>query len=125
MYVGMPAAMYLHEFGSQVYFVFNDFPHLVGSALTTKQWRDIDVRLILFDDEYAKWGLGDPKYPQHNGKWVSLCKAYSALAKHMTGLPVDFQIQQMTLANKEFAKQPRSALGFVPLRMIAEERASK
>jgi hypothetical protein len=51
-----------------------------------------------------------------NGKWVSLCMAYSALGKHMTGLPIDFQIQQQSDANKQF-KGLRSALCVTPLRI--------
>lgn len=117
MYVGMPAALWLDEFGSQVWAAFGDLPYLVGSALEKKHWRDIDVRLILPDEGYKRLGLGDPTYSHHNEKWVSLVLAYSALGKAMTGLPVDFQIQQQTDANKEYGGRPRSALGTVPLRM--------
>jgi hypothetical protein len=38
--------------------------------------------------------------------------AWSMLGRQMTGLPIDFQIQQQTLANDEF-DGPRSALMFV------------
>lgn len=120
MGVGMPANLYLHEFGSQVWAAFGEPPYHVGSSMTGKQWRDVDVRLILDDETYEAMGLGDPKNPHHNGKWVSLCMAYSALAKQMTGLPVDFQIQQRTQANAEFKDGPRSAIGIVELRMSKE-----
>lgn len=112
----MPASLRLEEFGSQVWNAFGHPPYLVGSALAGKKWRDVDVRLILPDDEYEALGLGKPNFPSWNAKWVSLVLAYSALAKDMTGLPVDFQIQQQSRANAQFAKQPRSALGCVPLR---------
>lgn len=114
--VGMPAAMLLDEFGSQVWSTFGHPPYLVGSALRGKKWRDVDVRVILDDAEYAALGLGDPDYPHQNGKWVSLCLAYSALGKSLTGLPIDFQIQQQTKANKTF-DGARSALGIIALRM--------
>lgn len=120
MSVGMPAYLFLEEFGSQVWAAFGDNPYHVGSSLKGKQWRDVDIRLILADDEYERLGLGDPNYPQQNAKWVSLCMAYSALGKAMTGLPIDFQIQQQTNANEKFSQKegcPRSALGFVPLRL--------
>jgi hypothetical protein len=113
--VGMPATLMLHEFGSQVWNAFGTPPYLVGSALFTKQWRDIDVRLLLADEEYEKLGLGNPNHTHENGKWVSLVMAYSALGKAMTGLPIDFQIQQQTWANKTYPEQ-RSALGVVQLR---------
>lgn len=118
MGVGMPAHLWLHEFGSQVCFAFGEMPYHVGSSLTLKSgWRDVDVRLILPDDKYDALGLGKPNLPHQNGKWVALCLAFSALGKQMTGLPIDFQIQQQSRANAEF-DGPRSALGVVPLRLI-------
>ncbi|MDH5299315.1 MAG: hypothetical protein OEV91_09885 [Desulfobulbaceae bacterium] len=117
MGVGFPATLLLHEFGSQVWAAFGHMPFHVGSSLEKKTgWRDVDVRLILTDEEYDSLGLGDPRYPQHNGKWVSLCRAYCGLGKAMTGLPIDFQIQRRTEANLEF-KGRRSSLGFIPLRI--------
>jgi len=113
--VGMPATLYLHEFGSQVWNFFGEPPYLVGSALYGKKWRDVDVRLILDDGEYERLGLGKPGLTHLNGKWVSLCLAYSALGKSMTGLPIDFQIQQRTFTNEQY-NEPRSALGVVALR---------
>jgi hypothetical protein len=114
--VGMPAYLMLEEFGSQVWSVFNDVPFLVGSALSSKQWRDVDVRLILDDQTYKFLELGDPSDPHRNAKWISFCLAYSALGKTMTGLPIDFQIQQRSWANDKY-KGPRSAIGWVPLRL--------
>lgn len=118
MGVGMPAALLLDEFGSQVWSAFGHPPYLVGSALREKSgWRDVDVRLILPDDEWEAMGLGNPEMDHRNGKWNALCLAFSSLGKQMTGLPIDFQIQQQSHANKAFDEQ-RSALGMVPLRMI-------
>ena len=121
--VGMPATLWLHEFGSQVWSAFGDCPYLVGSALTGKQWRDVDVRVILSDEVYEAMGLGDPMHPHQNGKWVALCMAFSALGNHMTGLPIDFQIQQSSYAN-EWCQGPRSALGVVPLRLTTSVAAT-
>lgn len=120
MGVGMPAALLLHEFGSQVWAAFGTPPYHVGSSLTMKSgWRDVDVRLILSDEEYAAMDLGSPGRPSQNGKWVALCLAFSSLGKQMTGLPIDFQIQQETRANEEY-QGPRSSLGIVALRMIED-----
>jgi hypothetical protein len=111
MGIGMPAALYLDEFGNQIWNAFDKPAYLVGSALYSKIWRDVDIRLILDDEEYEKMELGNPQHSQHdNGKWVALCMAFSSLGKQMTGLPIDFQIQQQTQANKEF-KGHRSAIG--------------
>jgi hypothetical protein len=113
--IGMPTALLLDEFGSQVWNAFGTPPYLVGSALRGKVWRDVDVRLILSDEEYERRGLGDPLQTHTNGIWVSLVLAYSALGKAMTGLPIDFQIQQQSWANKAY-RGNRSALGIVELR---------
>lgn len=122
MGVGWPAHAKLQEFGSQVWAAFGDCPYHVGSSLTSKRgWFDVDVRLILEDEKYAALELGDPRFPQQSGKWVSLCWAYSELGRVMTGLPIDFQIQQQTRANQDFGKEClRSALGLVPLRWEPE-----
>ncbi len=116
MGVGMPASLQLNEFGSKIWDAFDEVPYHVGSSLTEKKdWRDVDVRLILDDEEYERMGFGKPEECHHSGKWVALCLAFSLLGKEMTGLPIDFQIQQQTYANEKF-KGRRSALGLVPLR---------
>lgn len=115
MGVGMPAEIKLHQFGSEVWAAFGEMPFQVGSSLLSKQWRDVDVRLILNDEEWDRLELGDPRSVFGNGKWVALCLAFSALGKEMTGLPIDFQIQKFSDANARY-DGPRSALGRVPLR---------
>jgi hypothetical protein len=82
---------------------------LVLLCLKKTGWRDVDVRLILPDDVYASMGLGVVDYPHSNAKWRSLVFAWSAFGRQLTGLPIDFQIQQQTDANKKH-KGPRSAL---------------
>jgi predicted nucleotidyltransferase len=108
--IGMPAALKLEVFGRLIYDAFGDYAYLVGSALFGKTWRDVDVRLILFDEEYDRQGLGDPRSPHSNRKWVSLVFAFSALGREVTGLPIDFQIQQQTEANREY-DSARSCIG--------------
>ncbi len=116
----MPAAMKLDLFADQVFMAFGHIPYLVGSALTEKKdWRDVDVRVILPDEEWIALGLGEHVAGWHGAseKWMSLCLAYSALGREMTGLPIDFQIQQRTHANERF-KGPRDALGILPWRFV-------
>lgn len=116
--VGMPAALKLDEFASHVWAAFGDCPYLVGSALINKRgWRDVDVRVLLPDEEYEAMRLGKPEQEHNNDKWIALVLAFSALGREMTGLPIDFQIQQRTYANTRHPG-PRSALGMVPLRFM-------
>ena len=110
MGVGMPQSLLLQEFGEHVRRAFGHVPYHVGSSLEQKDgWRDVDVRLILPDDEYARAGFGDPERGALNKAWVSTILAWSCFGRHLTGLPIDFQIQQQSHANAKFDK-PRSAL---------------
>jgi hypothetical protein len=110
--VGMPAALYLEEFGAAVWDAFGTNAYHVGSSLEgDRDYKDVDVRLILDDATYEAQGYGDPRDPHGNLKWRAMTMAFSALGQRMTGLPIDFQIQQQTLANKQSVGHPRSALG--------------
>lgn len=111
--VGMPQALLLQDFGRLLYEAFGEIPYHVGSSLTGKSWRDVDVRLLLDDNIYESSGFDDPVYPHNNPKWVAMVLAFSTLGKQMTGLPIDFQIQQRTFANKQYSQKQghyRSAL---------------
>lgn len=112
MGVGMPYCLLLQEFGEHVYRAFGHVAYHVGSSLKEKDgWRDVDVRLILPDDEYAAMGFGDdPERTHENKKWVSTILAWSSFGTSLTGLPIDFQIQQQTYANGPKNPGPRSAL---------------
>ena len=48
----MPAGIWLVKFGCIVRDYFDHVPYHVGSSLHAKEWRDVDVRLILPDDEF-------------------------------------------------------------------------
>jgi hypothetical protein len=109
--VGMPATLHLNAFGREIREAFGHVPYLVGSAARNKQWRDVDVRLMLPDVEF------DALFPDYappgrtDGRWSLLCAAISELGRQRTGLPIDFQIQCQSIANELFSKQPRHALG--------------
>lgn len=111
--VGMPAQLHLYRFGQMVREAFDgEVPFWVGSSLLSANWRDVDVRLMLSDERYKALGFGDPERPHENAKWCATCAAWSALGLQMTGLPIDFQIQDTTTANAQ-NDGPRSAL-FAP-----------
>lgn len=114
--IGMPAAILLHDFGLVVRNAFGGMAYHVGSSLYGKQWRDVDVRLILEDDVYEAMEFGNPAHPQHNAKWCAMCLAFATLGKQMTGLPIDFQIQQQSYANSMFPES-RSALVLAEVRL--------
>lgn len=105
----MPAGIWLGKFGTIVADYFGHTAYHVGSSLRSKEWRDVDVRLILPDDEYAaRFGSVHASYI--DPRLAAITLAFSALGAAMTGLPVDFQIQTESHANGRYGDQMRSAL---------------
>lgn len=82
--------------------------YLVGSCLEKKDYRDVDVRCILADDDFER------EFPKNEDglrpRFMLMCLAISAWFRHVTGLPVDFQFQKQTVANAKH-RGPRNALG--------------
>ena len=75
---------------------FRTSPYLVGTALTARDYRDVDVRLILEDEPYD--ALADHLGPDG---MAFLGIAFGEYLAARTGLPVDFQLQRQTEANKQ------------------------
>ena len=86
--------------------------YLVGSSLTRRDYRDIDVRFIMADDAYDRMFRNDAGYT--NPLWSLMCTTISLWLRQQTDLPIDFQIQRMTQANRDHAPSDghkRNALG--------------
>lgn len=78
---------------------FGTRPYLVGSAGMDNEggtYRDVDVRLMLDDEQFAA------VCPTRE-RWALLCLAIGTYLRERTGLPVDFQIQQASIANERFS----------------------
>ena len=118
IHVGAPACFALELACQHLHRAFGGegSMYLVGSALERPDWRDIDVRFILPDDEFAK--LFPHAGPVEHGRWefdqrwCIMTIAISAWLKSQTGLPVDFQFQPRSHANERH-KGPRNALGMI------------
>jgi len=103
--------------------------YLVGSVLERRDYRDVDIRCILPDEEFERLfpGLSSPSVNAHTSYsgpnmkalWVLMGVAISEWLSNRTGLPIDFQIQKQSEANAAFPHQPRSAL------IVIEEPASR
>lgn len=90
----------LRVFGAYITQAFGHTPYQVGSTLTRKApYRDVDVRLILPDEEYAIYCEDESRKRMWELAWT-------ALGEKVTGLPIDFQIQSQT----DQEPGPRSAL---------------
>ncbi len=75
--------------------------YLVGSTLLRKDFRDVDVRFILGDEAYDRVFKNNHGYT--NPLWSLLCVSISAWLSKATELPVDFQVQRQSEANKNFS----------------------
>ncbi len=113
-YIPGPARVMLERFASEVWSAFGHPPYLVGSSLVRGDFRDVDVRVILPDAAYARLiGLGDGLGVVAS-RFSALNLAFSVLGERMTGLPIDFQIQEMTAANRDYPDGRRQPLVFAP-----------
>jgi hypothetical protein len=92
---------------------FGQPPYLVGSAqmpppseqaAAPSSFRDVDVRLMLDDDEFAA-------VCPTRARWEFLCLAITAYLAERTGLPIDFQIQRTREANERYGGKTRNPLG--------------
>lgn len=81
----------------------------VGSSLNKRDYRDVDVRTILPDEEF------DRMFPNGGGHldafWSLICTAMSFYLSDVSGLPIDYQVQRQTNANEEYPTEKRNALG--------------
>ncbi len=80
---------------------FKHTPFLVGSMLTNSNFRDVDIRLILPDNEHDA-------YPFNVLTLMGFL--VSERLTNLTGLNVDFQFQRMTDANEKHLG-PRNPIG--------------
>lgn len=85
---------------------FGYAPMLVGSVLTRAEYRDIDIRLILPDEDVERLFGAEGRYgtqdaPTPHALQLLIHIALSDLIAKAAGLPVpiDFQIQSRTEAN--------------------------
>jgi hypothetical protein len=93
--------------------------YLVGSSLTKRNFRDVDLRLILLDADYAAMFPGIGNNGWLHPRWSLVCSSIALYLSKASGLPVDFQFQAQGEANREYPQDghPRCAMGmFLRLR---------
>ncbi len=108
-YVPAPQYYLLNQACVVIEKAFNSYPYLVGSAIERRDFRDVDVRLILMDEEYDRL-FKSPDAGWTNALWSLMCTSISEHLSKASGLPIDFQIQRMTQANEAHHGR-RDALG--------------
>lgn len=118
IYIGAPACFRLEEAIRPVCEAFGVWSgaglgacYAVGSALVRKDWRDVDVRLMMPDEVFAREFPNAGDNWEHDTRWLLLTIAISEYLSTRTGLPIDFQFQPQTAANARHTGI-RSAIGF-------------
>lgn len=119
-YVGAPAIFALETACRQVVEAFDSYGvYLVGSALERPDWRDVDLRMIMEDAAFET--LFPDAHPngswEFDSRWLLLTVSISERLSKLTGLPIDFQFQPQSHANKHHKGQ-RQAIG---IRMSKKE----
>lgn len=111
-YVGAPAIFALEEQCNRLYEAFGDFGcYIVGSALERSDWRDVDVRYIMRDEAFAALFPDAGHAWEQDPRWLCLTIAISERLSKLTVLPIDFQFQPQSHANKRHSGK-RHAIGF-------------
>jgi hypothetical protein len=108
-----PAVFKLRLFGETVQRLTGNTAYLVGSVLERADYRDVDVRLMLDDETFERTFGGDGLWISNGGLTLANM-ALSALAREMTGLDVDCQVQRLSDANTEYGERQRQPLLFPP-----------
>lgn len=114
-HVGAPACFALELACKHLNHAFGGFGcYVVGSALERPDWRDVDVRLIMPDDEFLAL-FPDVELAANNWefdpRWLILTTAISDQLRKVTGLPVDFQFQAHSRSQSLHKGKPRQPLG--------------
>ncbi len=116
IYVGAPACFALELALRPICQAFGAFAgtggcYMVGSCLERADWRDVDIRLILDDEAFAReFPKAKDRLWEFDPRWLVLTVALSEYLSKRTGLPIDFQIQPQTRANERH-KGKRNAVG--------------
>ena len=109
-YLPAPAVFHLDHACSMIRDAFDDTPYLVGSSLVRRDYRDVDVRLILADEKFNHLFPDAFMAPRYHPLWSLMCSTIADWLAKQSGLPVDFQIQRRTEANAQYPGA-RHALG--------------
>ena len=108
-YIGAPEYFILNQLCCILVESFGLCTYLVGSSITSLDFRDVDIRTILDDEEFDK--LFKDNTTTHNPFWSLLCISVSEYLSSKSGLKVDYQIQRRTETNKTY-NGSRQAIGF-------------
>lgn len=89
----------------------------VGSSLHRADFRDVDIRCIMPDEEFDKLFPGlctpTPAGWEHDSRWLVMTTTISQWLSTRIGKTVDFQFQRASWANEHHSShEPRHYKGF-------------
>jgi hypothetical protein len=77
---------------------FGGHTYLVGSVQESREFRDVDVRTILDDEDF------DARFKDELF-WGIFCMGITTYLQNVTGLPLDYQVQRRTEANEKHSRE--------------------
>ena len=101
----------LDFYGQAVLAAWGEPGYLVGSSQRGEPWRDIDVRVMLDDAVFERRFSGASGDRHASRAWRAEMLAWSTLGERMTGLPIDFQVEPISEANRINLDGPRNPIG--------------
>ncbi len=111
-YLGAPEFHRLNQACRPLVEAFGFGVYLVGSSLVRPDYRDVDIRAILPDDEFDRlFPVGGDNYTI-SSFWSLVCSSVSLQIAQATGLKIDFQVQRMSDANAKYDGQ-RNGIGWL------------
>jgi hypothetical protein len=117
-YLGPPACFLLEQACQHINQALGGFGcYQVGSSLERPDFRDIDIRFIMEDSEFAVLFPDVDVTSQaclweRDPRWLLMNVSISMWLQQQTGLPrVDFQIWPQTHANRRHGGKPRNPVG--------------
>ena len=117
-YIGMPQHSDLSLACQTIQLAFGDC-YLVGSCLERSDFRDVDVRVIMEDDEFMT--MFGTRHPALSPLWNLMCVSISHYLAKQTGLNIDFQIQMRERIKEEDWNKRREPLGIFCVQVSDEE----
>lgn len=111
-YVGAPDMFAIDQAIQPVLMSFPSYGcFLVGSAIARPDFRDIDLRLIMDDADFKSVFPDAGDNWEHDPRWLLVVTSIAEHLRKITRLPIDFQIQPITLANKRYPTGERHSIG--------------
>lgn len=111
----------LDQFGQLVYAAWGAVGYRVGSSTRAgESWRDIDIRVMLDKPDWERrfqrpddtGDLVEHETRHRHPGWMAEMLAWAVLGERITGLPIDFQVEQAGWANEAFPTGNRMPIGF-------------